>query len=111
SGGSSTLTWTSTNATSLTIDNNVGTVGTSGTKAVTPAATTTYTITATGPGGSATATATVTVGSSGGTCPPSSTVPSIHICMPTNGSTVSSPVRIQATPNSSRGVAAIAVYV
>ena len=63
SGGSSTLTWSTANATSLTIDNGVG--------SVTPASgsvpvsnikqTTTFTATATGPGGTATATATVSV--------------------------------------------------
>ncbi|HET8733282.1 MAG TPA: hypothetical protein VFM45_05855, partial [Anaeromyxobacteraceae bacterium] len=60
-GGSSTLSWSVTGATTLSIDNGVGTVtGTS--RAVTPAATTTYTLTATNAGGSRTATATVTVG-------------------------------------------------
>jgi hypothetical protein len=60
SGGSSTLAWSVTGATSISIDNGVGTVtGTSVT--VTPTATTTYTLTATNAGGPATATATVTV--------------------------------------------------
>ena len=57
-----TLSWTSTNATSLAIDNNVGAVtGPNGTKDVTPTATTTYTITATNGSKSATAAVTVTV--------------------------------------------------
>jgi len=61
-GQKSTLSWTTTNATSLTIDNNIGTVdAASGTKDVTPTTTTTYTATATGPGGTTTAKATVTV--------------------------------------------------
>ena len=110
-GGSSTLTWSTSNATSVSIDNGIGAVATSGTRPVTPSSTTTYTLTATGPGGTASATATVSVGSTGGTCSPSSAVPSINICTPTNGSTVASPVHITAAPNSSRGVAAIAVYV
>ncbi len=110
-GGSSTLTWSTTNATSVSIDNGIGAVGTSGSTSVSPSATTTYTITATGSGGTATATATVSVGSSGVTCPAGSTVPSINICMPMNGATVASPVRIVATPNSSNGVLAMAVYV
>jgi hypothetical protein len=60
SGGSSTLAWTVSGATSLSIDHGVGTVtGTS--VVVTPTATTTYTLTATNDGGAATATATVTV--------------------------------------------------
>jgi len=60
-GGSSTLTWSSTDATSCTIDNGIGTVEPNGSTTVSPAATTTYSITATGSGGTATATATVTV--------------------------------------------------
>lgn len=61
-GQKSTLTWSSQNATKLSIDNGVGSVAApSGTVDVSPGATTTYTITATGPGGSSNATATVTV--------------------------------------------------
>ncbi len=63
SGGSSILTWTSTNATSCTASSGwSGTEATSGTESVTPAATTSYTLTCTGAGGSANASATVTVG-------------------------------------------------
>ena len=54
------LSWTSTNATSVTIAG-VGTFGASGTTTVTPSVTTTYTATATGVVGAANATATVTV--------------------------------------------------
>ena len=62
SGQPSTLSWTSENATSLSIDNNVGTVpGPESSKSVSPTVTTTYTITAKGPGGTNTATATVEV--------------------------------------------------
>jgi peptidoglycan-associated lipoprotein len=61
SGQSSTLTWSSTNATALTIDSGVGTVAPEGTVGVSPTESTTYTITATGPGGSADASARVTV--------------------------------------------------
>jgi peptidoglycan-associated lipoprotein len=60
-GQSSTLQWSSTNATSLTIAPNVGTVSAEGTNSVTPNDSVTYTITATGPGGSANASARVTV--------------------------------------------------
>jgi phospholipase C len=60
-GLSSTLTWSSTNATSAQIDNNIGAVQPSGTQNVSPPQTTTYTITVTGAGGTATASATVTV--------------------------------------------------
>ena len=60
-GDSSTLSWTSTNATQLTIAPEVGTVTAEGSTKVTPLDSTTYTITASGPGGSANATARVTV--------------------------------------------------
>ena len=60
-GESSTLSWTSTNATQLSIAPGVGTVNAEGTTPVTPSDSATYTITASGPGGSANATATVTV--------------------------------------------------
>jgi len=60
-GQSSTLQWSSTNATSLTIAPNVGTVNAEGTRSVTPNDSVTYTITAMGPGGSATASARITV--------------------------------------------------
>jgi hypothetical protein len=60
-GDSSTLTWNVRNATSVTINQNVGTVDPSGSRAVTPPATTTYTLTATNASGSVTADATVTV--------------------------------------------------
>jgi hypothetical protein len=60
-GGSSTLTWSTTNATSVSIDNGIGAKPTSGMLSVSPGSTTTYTLTATGPGGMATSQATVTV--------------------------------------------------
>jgi peptidoglycan-associated lipoprotein len=60
-GDASTLSWTSTNATQLTIAPEVGTVTAEGNTKVTPSESTTYTITASGPGGSANATARVTV--------------------------------------------------
>jgi len=56
-----TLSWTSTNATDLSIDQGVGSVAPQGTRGVNPTQSTTYTITATGPGGTATATAHVDV--------------------------------------------------
>ena len=60
-GDGTTLTWKTENATEVTIDNGVGTVDVSGSRRVSPAQTTTYTLTAKGAGGSQTATATVTV--------------------------------------------------
>lgn len=60
-GETSTLSWSSTNATSLTIAPAVGAVAPEGSTKVTPDDTTTYTITASGPGGSADASVQVTV--------------------------------------------------
>jgi peptidoglycan-associated lipoprotein len=60
-GDSATLTWKSTNATQLSIDQGVGAVTAQGSTKVTPSDSTTYTITATGSGGSTSATASVTV--------------------------------------------------
>lgn len=60
-GQTANLTWDISGATSVSIDQGVGTVTLSGTKAVSPAATTTYTITASNSSGPATAKATVTV--------------------------------------------------
>ncbi len=61
SGQSTTLSWSSTNATDLSIDPSVGKVSPQGSTPVNPSGSTTYTITATGPGGSATASTRVTV--------------------------------------------------
>ena len=60
-GESSTLSWIVTDATSVTIDQTIGSVASTGTNAVSPATTTTYTLTATNAAGSVTATTTVTV--------------------------------------------------
>lgn len=60
-GQSTTLSWNSTNATSVTIDNGVGTVEPSGSRTVSPSKSTTYMARATGSGGSAVAEARVTV--------------------------------------------------
>ncbi len=60
-GESSTLSWNSTNATGVVIDNGVGTVEPSGRRTVSPSASTTYIASATGPGGKVTAQARVTV--------------------------------------------------
>jgi peptidoglycan-associated lipoprotein len=61
SGQKTTLTWSSSNATGVTIDHNVGTVEPTGSRTVSPEISTTYKATATGPGGSAVAEARVTV--------------------------------------------------
>ncbi|MCL4849900.1 MAG: hypothetical protein KJZ78_00780, partial [Bryobacteraceae bacterium] len=61
SGGSSTLSWSVSGATSLSINQGVGTVTGTTSKSVKPTATTTYTLTATNAAGSVTKTASVTV--------------------------------------------------
>jgi len=66
SGGSSTLSWSCSNTTSVAISGVSGTFGASGSTTVYPTSTTTYTLTATGSGGTATASTTVTVTTSGG---------------------------------------------
>jgi peptidoglycan-associated lipoprotein len=70
SGQSSTLSWSSTNATDLDIQPGVGKVSPQGSTQVSPTESTTYTITASGPGGSATQTAHVDV-----TAPPPAAAP------------------------------------
>jgi peptidoglycan-associated lipoprotein len=60
-GGSATLTWSSTNATTLSLSPGIGNVSAEGTQSVTPSDSTTYTLTATGPGGNADATVHITV--------------------------------------------------
>lgn len=61
-GQSSTLSWSSQNATSLDLEPGIGVVAAQGSVTVAPQQTTTYTLSATGSGGTITATATVTVG-------------------------------------------------
>ena len=61
-GQQSTLTWLVQGASSVSINNGIGTVAATGSTTVSPTATTTYTLTATGPSGNVTATTTVTVG-------------------------------------------------
>jgi len=56
-----TLTWSSTNATSITLEPSVGSVAAQGSKTVRLSQSTTYTVTATGPGGSAHASAQVNI--------------------------------------------------
>jgi len=60
-GGSSTLSWSVSNATSLSIDQGVGSVTGLTSIAVSPTVDITYTLTATGPGGTATRSITITV--------------------------------------------------
>ena len=94
-GQSATLSWTSSEATTVTISG-VGTFGASGTTTVTPTATTSYTATATGAQGTATSSATVTVQSAAtGGCVASGGN-TVTICSPSDGSTVTSPMHVVA---------------
>jgi len=70
SGQSTTLSWNSSNATTVTIDNGVGTVEASGSRAIGPSVSTTFMARATGPGGSAVAEARVTVTAPTAVTPP-----------------------------------------
>ena len=60
-GDTATLTWSSTNATSVTLDHGIGPVPASGSRTITPGDTITYTATAAGAAATISATATVTV--------------------------------------------------
>jgi len=60
-GASSTLSWSVTDAVSVTIDNGIGSVALTGTTVVNPTITTTYTLTATNGAESVTESVTVTV--------------------------------------------------
>jgi hypothetical protein len=60
-GQSSSLQWVVENATTVTIDNSIGTVGLTGSHSISPAATTSYTITASNANGTVTASTTLTV--------------------------------------------------
>jgi hypothetical protein len=60
-GQSSSLSWVVENATTVTIDNTIGTVGLTGSHSVSPPSTVTYTLTASNAAGSVTATTTLTV--------------------------------------------------
>jgi len=69
-GDATTLSWSSTNATQLTISPEVGAVAPEGSTKVTPSESTTYTVTANGPGGTADSTVRVTVGAAPPPPPP-----------------------------------------
>src|SRR5260370_12097044 len=70
-GQSSTLSWSISNATDMSIDHGVGAIQSRAQRQVFPSATTTYTLTAIGPGGSETATVTVAVSTAPPPPPPS----------------------------------------
>lgn len=70
-GQSITLSWEAKNADSLVIDGDIGSVGLTGSRELTPKATVSYTAMATGPGGTASATAKITVIDAGAGAAPS----------------------------------------
>jgi peptidoglycan-associated lipoprotein len=72
SGDTTTLSWSSTDATDADIEPGVGKVAVQGSTPVNPTSSTTYTITATGSGGTATATTRVTVSAGPAGVPPTS---------------------------------------
>ena len=74
-GQSSTLSWSITGATDMTIDQGVGPVQSRGSRQVSPNNSTTYTLTARGPGGTDSRSATVTVSTPAPPPPPANTGP------------------------------------
>ncbi len=74
-GQSSTLSWSISNATDMSIDNGVGAVQSQGQRQVFPTSSTTYTLTANGPGGSDTRTVTVSVNTAPAPPPAANTGP------------------------------------
>jgi peptidoglycan-associated lipoprotein len=77
-GDKTTLSWDSSNATSINIDNGIGTVEASGSRTVSPNASTTYKATATGPGGAATSEVRVTVDFPGAITPKKKDLPKLN---------------------------------
>ncbi len=69
-GQATTLSWSSSNAAGVAIDGGIGTVEPSGSRVISPSASTTYTARATGPGGTAVAEVRVTVTSPAAVTPP-----------------------------------------
>jgi peptidoglycan-associated lipoprotein len=80
-GQSSTLSWSISNATDMSIDHGVGAVQSRAQRQVFPSATTTYTLTANGPGGSETGTVTVEV-STAPAAPPTGTIGNPRLSSP-----------------------------
>lgn len=99
-GTSSSLGWTVANATSLAIDQGVGSVALAGTQSVSPTTTTTYTLTATNPMGNSTATATVTVVFA----PQISSFTALPTTVIPGGSSVITPVFSQGTASIDQGI-------
>ena len=75
-GSTATLSWDVAGANNVAIDQGIGSVALKGSRDISPASSTTYTITATGPGGTSTATAQVVVA---GSSPSSFNLPSVPV--------------------------------
>jgi hypothetical protein len=88
-GGSSLLSWTTTGASSVTINSGVGTVPVNGSQSVSPTATTTYTLTATGADGVTSVSAAVTVTVAGAGVPSVLSFTASPSVVPTGGGQVS----------------------
>jgi len=101
-GQSTTLTWNTTGATDVTIDNGVGDVSQLTSKVVSPAQTTTYTLTASNSALSVSATVTVTVAAARGTQAPSA--PTLK------SASAASPTEIDLSWSASTGGTGIAGY-
>jgi len=74
-GQSTTLEWSSTNASAVTIEPGIGTVATSGSRSVSPTSSVTYQATATGPGGTANAPLRITVNPAAAAAAPPAAAP------------------------------------
>ncbi|MCX6006529.1 MAG: hypothetical protein NTZ34_04610, partial [Chloroflexi bacterium] len=77
SGGTSTLSWSVTGATSVSLDNGIGNVAVSGTRAVAPTASTIYILTASNASGSNNATTQVLVSGTSSTPPAATGIPAV----------------------------------
>ncbi len=94
SGDTSTLSWNVVNAATISIDNNIGSVGENGSVPVAPTETTTYTLTATGPGGVTTKSVTINISRI-----------SITILSPTPGAVITRPdVMVKGTFSNAGGL-------
>jgi len=106
SGQSSTLSWTSTNATQGTIDNGAGNMTpiASGSKSVSPTSSTLYTATVTGAGVGASTTCEASVDVTSGS---DTTKPTVSLTAPADGATVSGTVTISANASDNVGVVGV----
>ena len=106
-GNSTTLSWSVSGATSLSIDQGVGIQSslTTGSVSVTPLATTTYTLTATNSAGTVTAQTAVFVTPAVDTIPPVASITS-----PISGATLSGTVSVLATASDNVGVVKVVFY-